>query len=70
MTGILPQQKSILPQQKSILPQQKSILTRIRPVRMLFSVKMCFQAPTWELIPHGGGLCPHTPDRAVAISRM
>ena len=37
-----------------ILPQQKSILTgRIR-VRMLFSVKMCFQTPTWELIPHGG----------------
>lgn len=53
-----------------ILPQQKSILTQIRPVRMLFSVKMCFQAPIWELIPHGGGLCPHTPDRAVAISRM
>ena len=53
-----------------ILPQQKSILTRIRPVRMLFSVKMCVQALAWELIPPGGGLRPHTPDRAVAISRM
>lgn len=27
-----------------ILPQQKNILTRIRPVRMFFLVKICFQA--------------------------
>ena len=37
-----------------ILPQQKKHPDRIRPVRMFFSVKMCFQALAWELIPHGG----------------
>lgn len=52
-----------------ILPQQKNILTGF--VRSgCFLVKMCFQALAWELIPHDGELCPHTPDRAVAISRM
>ena len=43
---------------------------RIRPVRMFFSVRMYFQALAWELIPHGGGLCPHTSDRAVSAPRM
>ena len=65
-----PRHPETQPEMTGILPQQKSILTgRIR-VRMLFSVKMCFQTPTWELIPHGGGFCPHTPDRAVSASRM
>ena len=53
-----------------ILPQQKNILTGFVRSGCFFQSNVWFQEQVQELIPHGGGFCPHTPDRAVAISRM